>query len=104
MPFSFCPKNNNVVVDWASPRGNVGAEAEAEECGVYMTNIKEDVEDQAVRDHFGKFGVIEKVKALELELEKQATAAWFQYSWAAGRARRWRLGAHTAFGERANSL
>ena len=50
-------KENNVVVDWAAPRGT-----EDEECGVYMTNIKEDVEEKAVRDHFGKFGVIEKVR------------------------------------------
>lgn len=51
-----------MLVDWATKREN-STTADEVECGVYMTNIKEDVEEQAFRDHFGKFGVIEKVKA-----------------------------------------
>lgn len=50
-----------MVVDWAEVKGN-SSNAEDEECGVYMTNVKEDVEDEAFRTHCGKFGTIEKVR------------------------------------------
>lgn len=75
--FYFFVKNNHVVVDWAAPsRGGNGTAEEGEECGVYMTNVKEDVEDQAVRDHFGKFGVIEKVKVGEQAFVLRQGASW----------------------------
>lgn len=66
-----------MVVDWAAPsRGGNGTAEEGEECGVYMTNVKEDVEDQAVRDHFGKFGVIEKVTIGEQAVVLEQGASW----------------------------
>jgi len=65
-------QDNNVQTDWAESRGS----KEDDECGVYMTNVKEDVEDEVFRKHFGKFGTIDKVRIQSITalfLEKRTT-------------------------------
>lgn len=46
-----------MLMDWAETRGN----KEDDERGVYITNVDETVDDSVFKEHFSKFGVIEKV-------------------------------------------
>ena len=45
------------MVDWADTKGC----REEDERGVYVTNVDERVDESLFKDHFSKFGVVDKV-------------------------------------------